>query len=111
MSDATPGQIKWTVIAADGSTGGTPSARDIALYGRVDALMRRDPHFQALNRPTLARLEVNGALPDTEDGHLYLRYDLKSGVPQEFWAHFGPHDRVRWRGGKITVENAIGTAH
>ena len=94
-----------TVIQQDGSTG-TPGERDTRLLTAAQRLLQADPHFQALQTPTLDRAEVNAGIEETEPGYLYLRFQVPGVVPQELWAHWGVHDRVAWKSGQITVKQA-----
>ena len=32
-----------------------------------------------------------------------MRYDVPGAVPQEFWGHWGTHDKVAFKSGKVTV--------
>ena len=91
-----------TVIKADGSTG-APSERDKHLLVQTQALLAHDERFQALKTPTLSRAEVNAIQQETEQGYLYLRFDVPGAVPQEFWGHWGTHDKVAFKSGKVTV--------
>ena len=97
--------IQITVIKPDGSTG-TLSERDQLLLTQVQALLSKDPHFMALKTPTLSRAEVNAGQQDIEAGYLYLRYDVPGAVPQEFWGHWGMHNRVAFKSGQVTVKAA-----
>lgn len=90
-----------TVVGSDQK----PTGQDALLLTRTQALLQAEPHFQALHAPTLDRAEVNAGLKATEPGYLYLRYQVPGAVPQEFWAHWGTHDRVTWKSGQITVKD------
>ncbi|GAA4012345.1 hypothetical protein GCM10022631_25200 [Deinococcus rubellus] len=94
--------IQMTVIKPDGSSA-EPSARDRQLLTLVQGLLNADPHFQALANPTLSRAEVNAVQQESEPGYLYLRYNVPSKVPQEFWGHWGSRDHVAFKSGQITV--------
>lgn len=89
-----------TVVGSDR----TPTTQDALLLTRTQALLQAEPNFQALNTPALSRAEVNAGMTETTAGYLYLRYDVAGAVPQEFWAHWGTHDRVAWKSGQITVK-------
>ena len=95
-------QIDMTVLGAER----TASGQDQQLLTRGQALLRSDPHFQALKTPALSRAEVNAGQADTEAGYLYLRFEVAGAVPQEFWAHWGAHDRVAWKSGQVCVSSA-----
>jgi len=98
--------VQMTVIKPDGSSAG-PSEKDQQLLTQVQALLKADPHFQALKAPTLSRAEVNAGQQDTEAGYLYLRYDVPDAVPQEFWGHWGHRDHVAFKSGQISVKGAV----
>jgi hypothetical protein len=83
-----------------------PTTQDATLLTRAQSLLRAEPQFATLNTATLSRVEVNAGMPETTAGYLYLRYEVTGAVPQEFWAHWGAHDRVAWKSGQITVKNA-----
>ncbi|WP_407571773.1 hypothetical protein [Deinococcus altitudinis] len=89
-----------TVVGSDRA----PTEQDALLLTRTQALLQAEPHFTALNTPTLSRAEVNAELTETTAGYLYLRYDVVGALPQEFWTHWGTHDRVAWKSGQITVK-------
>ena len=91
--------IDMTVLGAER----TASEQDQQLLTRAQALLRSDPHFQALKTPALSRAELNAGQPDTEAGYLYLRFDVAGALPQEFWAYWGAHDRVAWKSGQVCV--------
>lgn len=95
-------QLQMTVLGADRAA----SEQDQQLLGKAQALLRSDPHFQALKTPTLSRAELNAGQPDTEAGYLYLRFEVAGAVPQEFWAHWGAHDRVAWKSGQVCVSSS-----
>lgn len=94
--------ISITVVRPDGSVG-TPTPRQQTLLDAAQRLLGADSHFQQFQHPTLSRAEVNEGLAETDQGYLYLRYEVPGAVPQEFWAHYGARDRVAWRSGQITV--------
>ena len=93
-------QLQMTVLGAER----TASEQDQQLLTRAQALLRSDPHFQALKTPALSRAEVNAGQADTEAGYLYLRFEVAGAVPQEFWAHWGKEDKVSWSSGQVTVK-------
>ena len=95
-------QLQMTVLGAER----TASEQDQQLLTRAQALLKRDSHFQALKTPALSRAEVNAGQADTEAGYLYLRFEVAGAVPQEFWAHWGAHDRVAWKSGQVCVSSA-----
>lgn len=95
--------ISITVVRPDGSVG-TPTPRQQELLEVAERLVAADPHFQQLQHPTLNRAEVNEGLAETDQGYLYLRYEVPGAVPQEFWAHYGAQDRVAWKSGQVTVK-------
>lgn len=92
-----------TVIKPDGSNA-EPGKKDQQLLAQMQALLAKDPHFQALDKPTISRAEVNAGQQDTEAGYLYVRYDIPGKVPQEFWGHWGTHDHVAWKSGQVTAK-------
>ena len=92
-------QIDMTVLGADRAA----SEQDRLLLSSACALLKDDPHFQALKTAILSRAELNADQADTEAGYLYLRFEVAGAVPQEFWAHWGAHDRVAWKSGQISV--------
>ena len=91
-----------TVIKPDGGTG-TPGERDKQPLTRTQALLSKDEHFQALKGPVLSRAEVNAIQQETEPGYLYLRFEVPGAVLQEFWGHWGKHDKVAFKSGQVTV--------
>ncbi|AZI44083.1 hypothetical protein EHF33_14295 [Deinococcus psychrotolerans] len=96
--------IQMTVIKPDGSNA-APSEKDQQLLVQVQALLNADPHFQALQNPTLSRAEVNAVQQESEPGYLYLRYSISGKVPQEFWGHWGSRDHVAFKSGQVTVKS------
>lgn len=100
--------VQTKVIQVDGSTTALLSDKDQQLLTQVQALLSQDPHFQALNAPTLSRVEVNAGQQDTEAGYLYLRYDVSGAVPQEFWGHWGSRDHVAFKSGQVSVKATEG---
>ena len=94
----------WTVIAADGTLGGSPTADDHLLLTRAQGLLATDDDFKALRQPTLCRIELNLGVPSTQSGHLCLRYEAQGATPQEFWPHWGHHDHVGFKSGQISVK-------
>jgi hypothetical protein len=96
----------WQIIGADGTPGGDPTPEDRQLLERAQALLQADADFQKLSGATLSRVEVNRGMHPTDSGHLYLRYDVTGGTPQEFWPHWGKADRVAWKSGQISVKPA-----
>ena len=99
--DTTPPlPVALTVVGADR----LPTERDRALTVAAQALLMQDAHFQLLRTPTLSRCEINAGLEETDQGYLYLRYDIAGAVPQEFWAHWGQKDKVAWKSGQVTVK-------
>lgn len=95
--------VQMTVIKPDGSNA-SPSERDQQLLTQVQTLLKADPHFQALQTPTLSHAEVNAGQQDTEAGYLYLRYDVPGAVPQEFWGHWGSREHVAFKSGQVSVK-------
>ncbi len=95
-----PLPVALTVVGADR----LPNARDRALTVAAQALLTQDAHFQLLRTPTLNRCEINAGLAETGQGYLYLYYQVKDAVPQEFWAHWGKEDKVSWSSGQVTVK-------
>ena len=95
------------VINKDGSDG-TASTSDQELLKAMQTLLAADEHFKALKQAALSRAEVNAGQQDSEAGYLYLRYDVPGQVPQEFWGHWGMHDRVAWKSGQVTVAGRAG---
>ena len=99
--DTTPPlPVALTVVGADR----LPTERDRALTVAAQALLMQDAHFKLLRTPTVSRCEINAGVDETSQGYLYLRYDVAGAVPQEFWAHWGTHEKVTWRSGQITVK-------
>jgi len=96
--------VQITVIKPDGNNG-EPSEKDQQLLIQLQALLKADPHFQALENPILSRAEVNAIQQDTETGYLYLRYDVPGAVPQEFWGHWGSRNHVTFKSGQVTVKS------
>ncbi|WP_216326078.1 hypothetical protein [Deinococcus aestuarii] len=90
------------MLCPDGSAG-TPTPRQQALPDVAQALLKPNAHFAVLKQPTLHRAEVNECLAETEPGHLYLRYDVASGTPQEYWMQVGAHPRIARKSGQVTV--------
>ena len=82
----------------------TPSPKDALLFTRAQTLIEAEPHFKVLTGATLQRGEVNAGAAETENGYLYLRYDVPGAVPQEFWAHWGKRDHVGWSSGQVSVK-------
>ncbi|WP_420594253.1 hypothetical protein [Deinococcus sp.] len=97
--------VEIQVIQQDGSTG-TATDRQRALLDAAQKVLQQDARFQALREPTLSRVEVNEGVTQTEQGHLYLRYDVPGQVPQEFWAHWGRANHVAWKSGTVMVRGA-----
>ena len=95
--------VDINVIREDGSSG-TATDRQQVLLDAAQKVLQADGHFQALKGPVLSRAEVNEGLADTQQGYLYLRYDVPGAVPQEFWVHVGKADRVAWKSGNVTVK-------
>ncbi|MGY2896145.1 hypothetical protein [Deinococcus sp. UYEF24] len=93
-----------TVVGSDR----TPTEQDTLLLTRTQALLQAEPHYAALSAPTLSRAEINAGLTETIAGYLYLRYDVVGALPQEFWSHWGTHDRVAWKSGQIMVKKTDG---
>ena len=91
------------VMREDGSTG-TATDKQRALLDAAQRVLQADSHFQALKEATLSRAEVNEGVAETEQGYLYLRYDVPGQVPQEFWAHWGRADHVAWKSGSVTIK-------
>ncbi|WP_146202765.1 hypothetical protein [Deinococcus irradiatisoli] len=84
------------------------SAREAWLVLQADAALKA---AQALiPGAALRRLNINGMLPDTRPGYLYLRYqpagDL-SAAPQEFWACFRRHASFDRERGLLGVPAAL----
>jgi hypothetical protein len=100
----------WTMTAADGTTGTTPTPEDRQLLGRAQALLAATPAFRALSAPRLTRLEVNQGVASSENGYLYLRYEVDGATPQEFWTHWGRRDHVGWTTGQISVARGPSTS-
>jgi hypothetical protein len=100
----TPVSPALTVVGADR----TPSSRDALLFTQARAVIEADPHFKALNGATIQKGEVNAEVAETENGYLYLRYDVPNAVPQEFWAHWGKKDHVGWSSGQVSVKTEDG---
>lgn len=102
---AAPSSIPaWTVIAADGTSGGTPTPDDHLLLSRAQSLLAANDDFRALHQPTLGRIELNLGMSAEQSGHLYLRYEVTGATPQEFWPHWGHQDHVNFRSGQISVK-------
>lgn len=98
--DATPPlPVSLTVVGADR----LPTAHDRALTVAAQALLMQDAQFQALRTPMLDRCEINAGLAETGQGYLYLCYQVRDAVSQEFWAHWGKKDKVNWSSGQVTV--------
>ena len=95
-----PSTPTLTVVGADRA----PSPSDAQLLTRAQAAIEADPHFKALTGASLQRGEVNAGVAETENGYLYLRYDVPGAVPQEFWAHWGKKDHVGWSSGQVSVK-------
>ncbi len=89
-----------TVVGADR----TPTPRDVLLFTRSQSVIKADPHFKALTGATIQKGELNAGVAETENGYLYLRYDVPGAVPQEFWAHWGKKDHVGWSSGQVSVK-------
>ena len=87
----------------------TPSAKDALLFTRAQTVVEADPHFKALTGASLQKGELNAGVAETENGYLYLRYDVPGAVPQEFWAHWGKKDHVGWSSGQVSVKAEGGT--
>ena len=94
----------WTVIAADGTLVGSPTADDHLLLSRAQSLLADDDDFRALRESILSRIELNLGVPSTQSGHLCLRYEAQGATPQEFWPHWGHQDHVGFRSGQISVK-------
>ena len=82
----------------------TPSPKDALLFTRAQTVIEADPHFKALIGASLQKGELNAGVAETENGYLYLRYDVPGAVPQEFWAHWGKKDRLSWSSGQVSVK-------
>ncbi|GGJ86942.1 hypothetical protein [Deinococcus aquiradiocola] len=98
--------IPWMVTQADGTPGGTPTDEEREIVTKAHALLQADPHFQALPSPALSRVEMNRGVPCSESGCLYLRYEVPGQTPQEFWPHWGKADKVSWKSGQVSVQQA-----
>jgi hypothetical protein len=98
------GEMNITAIKSDGSAGQSTD-KDVKLLHQTQALLQADEHFQALKAPTLSKAEANLGQQDTEAGYLYLCYEVPGSTPQEFWAHWGTHNKVAWKSGQITVKS------
>jgi hypothetical protein len=107
MSDQTPDhsadqlQVPVAITVAGADRG--PTVRDQQLLQAAQQQLTADPNYKALVHPVLSRCEVNAGLNETQDGYLYLRYDVLHAVAQEFWAHWGKAGHLNWQTGKITV--------
>ena len=99
-SSPTPVPPALTVVGADR----TPTPRDVQLFTRAQAVIEADPHFKSLTGAALQKGEVNAGVAETENGYLYLRYDVPGAVPQEFWAHWGKKDHLGWASGQVSVK-------
>ena len=95
-----PSSAGLTVVGADR----VPSSSDAQLLTRAQAVIEADPHFKTLTGARLQKGEVNAGVAETENGYLYLRYDVPGAVPQEFWAHWGKKDHVGWSSGQVSVK-------
>jgi hypothetical protein len=95
-----PSAAGLTVVGADSA----PSSRDALLFARAQTVIEADPHFKALSGAALQKGELNAGVAETENGYLYLRYDVSGAVPQEFWAHWGKKDHVGWSSGQVSVK-------
>ena len=89
-----------TVVGADRA----PTPQDAQLFTRAQTVIEADPHFKVLNGAVFQKGEVNAGVAETENGYLYLRYDVPGAVPQEFWAHWGKKDHVGWSSGQVSVK-------
>ena len=103
-STSTPIPAGLTVVGADRA----PSSRDALLFTQAQAVIEADTHFKALTGATLQKGELNAGVAETENGYLYLRYDVPGAVPQEFWAHWGKKDHVGWSSGQVSVKAETG---
>ena len=99
-STSTPISGGLTVVGADRA----PSSRDALLFTQAQAVIEADTHFKALTGATLQTGELNAGVAETENGYLYLRYDVPGAVPQEFWVHWGKKDHVGWSSGQVSVK-------
>ena len=78
------------------------SDRDQQLLDRAQALLKEHLPEGA----SLTRAEVQPGLQESEGGYLYLRYDVPTGTPQEFWAHWGHRNTVGEKSGQVSVKMA-----
>lgn len=100
----TPLPTGLSVVGADRA----PSARDALLFTQARSAIEADPHFKALTGAALQKGELNAGVAETENGYLYLRYDVPGALPQEFWAHWGKNDHVGWSSGQVSVKTEEG---
>ena len=97
---STPIPAGLTVVGADR----VPSSGDALLFTRAQTLIEADPHFQSLTGASIQKGELNAGAAETENGYLYLRYDVPGAVSQEFWAHWGKKDHLSWSSGQVSVK-------
>lgn len=90
-----------------------PTPRQQQLLRAACQQIEADPHFQTLGRASLDHAEINAGLAETQQGYLYLRYDVPGAAPQEFWANIvpkvsllpasQPKTTVNWKTGQVRV--------
>jgi|GEM_PF-2360976 len=100
--------VALLLIAPDGSDAeGGLLGEEEKLIKAIHATLLEDDHFKALPNPRLERIEANRGLSLEDNGVINLRYSVRGAVSQEFWGHYGPHDRVAWKSGVVTVKRSL----